>query len=173
MKIIRATKNNIDDILVIKHIARARMVGEGNHVQWSEEDGDFTKDICDFIDKNEFYLVEDNNEIVGMFAMIIGVDHTYDDIRNGKWINDDKYVTIHKIAAKYQRRHIASFILDYVKKYIKSIGIYNIRIDTYKDNKSMANFLKYHGFVYCGIISIKYDFDNVNSLRNAYQLDIR
>ena len=83
--------------------------------------------------------------------MIFGIDKTYNEI-DGKWINNDSYITIHKIASKYFQKGIASFMLNHAITTAKSNNIYNIRIDTHKDNLSMQRFLTKHDFKACGTI---------------------
>lgn len=168
MEILKATLKDLDDIRIIHQIAINYMHDENNFNQWKNNDENFINTMINYINNNNFYVVKKDNEIIGFFAMIFGIDDTYNNI-NGKWLNNESYVTIHKIAVKYHRCHIASFILDYVVKKAINNNVYNIRIDTHKDNISMNSFLKKNGFINCGIISITCDFNNFNSLRNAYQ----
>lgn len=162
-------KANILDLKQIQNlytIARKHMIEEANLTQWADEKM-FIEETESFIKQECLYVVIVDDEIVGMYALIYGIDETYNVI-NGKWINDYEYVTIHKMAVKYYRKGIASEMLEYIIKEIKLKNISNIRIDTHKDNISMNQFLLNHGFILCGVISIKNDFNNVDSLRNAY-----
>ncbi len=168
MKVYKATLNDFEDIKLIHSLAIAHMNEEKNHNQWMKNDEKFLNKMIDYIKNDEFYIVKENEETIGFFAMIFGIDITYNVIE-GKWINNDEYVTIHKIASKYYRRHIASFILSYVEETIAKKGIKNIRIDTHVDNVSMNAFLLKNGFIKCGTISITCNFEDKNSLRIAYQ----
>lgn len=162
-------KANILDLKQIKNlytIARRHMIEEGNLTQWADEEM-FIKETENFIKQECLYVVIVKDEIVGIYALIYGIDETYNVI-DGKWTNDDVYVTIHKMAVKYYRKGIASKMLEHITKEIKLKNISNIRIDTHKDNISMNKFLLNYDFIYCGVISIKNDFNNVDSLRNAY-----
>ena len=163
-----ATLNDFEDIKLIHSLAIIHMNEEENHNQWIRNDEKFLNKMIDYIQSGDFYIVKENEETIGFFAMIFGIDITYNVI-DGKWINNDEYVTIHKIASKYYRRHIASFILSYVEQTIANKGIKNIRIDTHIDNVSMNAFLLKNGFVKCGTISITCNFEDKNSLRIAYQ----
>ena len=107
-----------------------------------------------------------------LYAYIYDIEHAYDVI-DGKWLNQDKYITIHKIASKYNNKGIGGFIIKYVIDRCKNEGIYNIKIDTHKNNLSMNKFLTNKGFINCGVISLTLDFNDEYSLRNAYQLVIR
>lgn len=172
MQVYKANKHYLREIENIYHIAVDHMISENNVNQWKHNNDKFTTQIIDYIDNNNFYVVKENNEIIGFFAMIFGIDKTYNEI-DGKWINNDSYITIHKIASKYFQKGIASFMLNHAITTAKSNNIYNIRIDTHKDNISMKKFLERNGFIRCGIISITCNFNDKNSLRYAYlkQLD--
>ena len=168
MIIRKASFNDLQAIQEVYKEAVKHMIEEGNVNQWNNYNS-FEKGVIKYIDDDCFYVVENNEEIIGIFALIYGIDKTYNDIRYGNWLNNDEYVTIHKIASKYYRRHIASFILSYVEQTIANKGIKNIRIDTHIDNVSMNAFLLKNGFVKCGTISITCNFEDKNSLRIAYQ----
>lgn len=172
MNVINATYNHINDILKIYHLAVNHMKEEKNFNQWTASDEQFIDSIRKYIDNNEFYLMIENDEIVAFFAMINGIDETYN-IINGKWLNDDSYITIHKIAVKYFQRGIFSKIIEFVENQAVKTNVNNIRVDTHKDNISMNTSLKNKGFTYCGIISLNKDFNDENALRNAYHKIIK
>lgn len=160
----------LEDIIQVKEVynyAYNHMKDEGNINQWSDYIS-FEKGVINYINNDCFYVVIEENEIVGFFALIYGIDITYNDIRNGKWVNNDEYVTIHKIAVKYYQRKLASKILSYIIDKIKKENINNIRIDTHKKNISMQTFLNKNGFIHCGEISITCDFNDLPSLREAF-----
>ena len=172
MEIILAEKEDINELVNLYHIAVDHMFDENNINQWQHTEDNFINHITKYINENKFYKVVKNNEIVGFFAMIYGIDVTYNEIK-GKWINNDPYVTIHKIASKYYQQGIASEMLNYVINDAIKKGIYIVRIDTHKDNISMHKFLQKHGFINCGVISITCDFNNLSSHRNAFLKEIK
>ena len=163
--------DDLNKLMDIYDLARVRMVNEGNLTQWDNREV-FKTEIIDYINKKILYKVIENDEIVGYFAYIYDIEHAYDVI-DGKWLNQDKYITIHKIASKYNNKGIGGFIIKYVIERCKKEGIYNIKIDTHKNNLSMNKFLTNKGFINCGVISLTLDFNDEYSLRNAYQLVIR
>lgn len=163
--------DDLNKLMDIYDLARVRMVNEGNLTQWDNREV-FKTEIIDYINKKILYKVIENDEIVGYFAYIYDIEHAYDVI-DGKWLNQDKYITIHKIASKYNNKGIGGFIIKYVIDRCKNEGIYNIKIDTHKNNLSMNKFLTNKGFINCGVISLTLDFNDEYSLRNAYQLVIR
>ena len=163
--------DDLNKLMDIYDLARVRMVNEGNLTQWDNREV-FKTEIIDYINKKILYKVIENDEIVGYFAYIYDIEHAYDVI-DGKWLNQDKYITIHKIASKYNNKGIGGFIIKYVIDRCKNEGIYNIKIDTHKNNLSMNKFLTNNWFINCGVISLTLDFNDEYSLRNAYQLVIR
>ena len=170
MKICLALLEDIDKIMNIYDIVRIRMVNEGNFTQWDNRDV-FKFEVIEYIQKGLLYKVIKNDEIVGYFAYISGKDNAYSLI-DGRWLNEDEYVTIHKIASKYNNAGIGSFVIDYVINRCKNENVKNIRIDTHKNNISMNKFLINKGFIICGVISLNLNFNDIDSLRNAYQLII-
>jgi len=174
MDIKLATINDLDEIYSIFLNAIKRMNAEGNTIQWQTNDGLTMSDVSNLITSkpNECYKVLENDEIVGFFRLVKGIDETYLRI-DGKWDNEDEYVTIHKIVVRYVRRGIASYILNFIIDSIKEQSINNIRIDTHSTNRSMKAFLNDKGFKYCGVISINNDFSNLHSLREAYIYTIK
>lgn len=171
MKIEVCNLCDIDELMEIYGSARIRMINEGNFTQWDNKDV-YKSELVDYIRKKILYKVVKNDEIVGHFAYILGGDIAYSNI-DGSWLNDNEYVTIHKIASKYPKNGIASFIMNYVIDRAISEKIYDIRIDTHKNNISMNNFLQRLNFIFCGIISLNLDFNNQYQLRNAYQYNIK
>ena len=172
LSIRKAELNDLNQIKDVYNIAVKHMCDEGNINQWNDYFS-FEKGVINYINNDCFYVVTKEKEIVGMFALIYGIDITYNNIRNGKWVNNDNYVTIHKIAVKYFQMNIASYILDYIIQKIKNENIFNIRIDTHKDNISMQSFLNKKGFIHCGEISITCDFNDLPSLREAFMKELK
>lgn len=169
MEFKKATIKDTSEILNIVKIAMNHMKEE-NNPQWVDEDA-IMNSIINYINNNQYYLAIKNNEIVGIFALILTKDETYDVI-DGKWLNNEKYITIHKIAVKYHKQHIASDILNFIIDLAKEKSINNIRIDTSSLNKSMTTFLEKNNFKYCGVISITKNFNDLKSHRNAYQKEL-
>ena len=95
------------------------------------------------------YVVLDGDSLIATFSAIPGIDPTYLDIE-GEWLNDEEYVTIHKLAKGKGGTHIFEFVVDFCFRIAD-----NIRIDTHEDNAPMRHLLKKNGFSYCGIIHLK------------------
>ena len=149
MNIRLANYDDLDEIRNIFLVAKSKMVSDGNLEQWKDIDYPFCYTKED-IDKRQCYVIEnDNKELVATFVYIIGEDPTYSYIE-GKWLNNNKYGTVHRIASNNKEKHIFKTVLDYVL----SSGI-DIRIDTHKDNKRMKHLIENNGFTYCGIIYVR------------------
>ena len=146
MKVRKAQRSDLKIIEAIFVYARAYMKASGNPNQWKDNRPEMATVIHD-IDEGNFYVIEDDGQIVGCFAFIIGEDPTYKDIKNGSWLNEEPYGTIHRIASNGQSTGLFECVLDYCRPLVG-----NIRIDTHADNKIMQHLLEKCGFKYCGII---------------------
>lgn len=141
-------KTNIGDlntVLEIYSVARKFMRENGNPNQWYNGYPSEEKIVSD-ITQGVSYVVEFNNEVVGVFTFIVGNDATYEIIR-GKWLNDKPYGTIHRIASNNKTKGVMNCCLDFCKSKID-----NIKIDTHADNRIMQHLLEKNGFVKCGVI---------------------
>lgn len=147
LEIRKTTENDLDDLKRIFAYARKYMADNGNPSQWSNNRPEFSLILND-LKFNQSYVVEDEGRVVGTFALIDGIEPTYIDI-DGAWLNDDPYLTIHRIASDGTVKGIFDFVIDYVSKFNK-----DIRIDTHKDNKTMLHLIEKNGFNRCGIIIV-------------------
>ncbi|MBO7677669.1 MAG: N-acetyltransferase [Erysipelotrichaceae bacterium] len=147
MLIRRATYDDLERMKEIFSCARAYMKRSGNPTQWKDDRPGIDLVLNDIANNNS-YLVIDDEEIIGTFACIRGIEPTYLDI-DGKWLNDDEYVTIHRVASDGSRKGV----FDEIIRYCEKMNI-DIRIDTHKDNKTMIHLIEKNGFTYCGIIIV-------------------
>ena len=150
MMFIRKAKiEDLSTIMKIYRIAQDFMIETGNPTQWghsypSEEL------IKEDISKQRCYLICENDEIHGVFALFFGAEPTYQYIEKGSWLNDDAYVTIHRIASDGKVRGILKCAIRYCKRVSD-----NIKIDTHKSNIIMQNLIEKNDFQKCGIIYVK------------------
>lgn len=103
------------------------------------------------------YVLEDEGEILGTCVIIYGEEPTYSVMLEGAWLNDEPYGVIHRIAVdpEVKGKGLAYKFYEYAKEKAMEQGIYNLRIDTHEDNKSMQKWIQKCGFEYTGIICVK------------------
>lgn len=159
MHIRKAVIDDLRDIMEIYHIAQEFMIESGNPNQWGHrypsEDlirDDIANGVCCLI-------CDDDGGIHGVFALFSGDEPTYKYIEDGEWINDDGYVTIHRIAGDGKLHGL----FDCAVNYCKSLSD-NIRIDTHESNLIMQKLIERNGFRKCGRIYVA-----DGSPRMAYQ----
>ncbi len=151
MEQIQIRKANIDDlntILEIYKYAREFMKQNNNPTQWGDNHPNLDL-LKEDINKNILFVVTSNNQIHGVFAFIIGEDPTYINIENGKWLSNNEYGTIHRIASDGKIKGIFSFVVNYCYSIIP-----HLRIDTHEDNKIMQHLILKEYFKYCGNIYV-------------------
>ena len=158
MYIQKARIEDLDKIMGIYRIAQDYMIESGNPNQWGHtypsEDlikGDIENEVC--------YLIFDDDSFHGVFALFDGIEPTYEYIEDGEWLNDEEYVTLHRIASDGKVHGIFRCAIEYCK----SISD-NIRIDTHNSNETMQKLIEKNGFVKCGTIYVR-----DGSPRIAYQ----
>lgn len=150
MKIRKTREEDIGKVLEIYDSARSFMRENNNPNQW-EKSYPSEKSLREDIKKEVSYVLEDDNSnIQGTFAFIIGVEETYKYIENGSWTKDSTYGTIHRIASNGKIKNLTKICLDFCIKKIPYL-----RIDTHEDNKPMQKALKSYGFKECGIIYVR------------------
>ena len=146
MRIRVATKQDLNAVMEIYDNARAYMREQGNPTQWAGGypslelvSADIARGCC--------HVVEDEDGLAGVFYFAVEDDPTYRRIFEGKWLSDEPYAVIHRIAVAKHGCGVAKFCFDYAFARHPSI-----RIDTHRDNLPMQKALAKNGFVCCGII---------------------
>lgn len=143
-----ANMGDMPDILAVYDRARKFMSQNGNPTQWG--DGYPQENILlDDIEKQRLYVYTEDRQIEAVFVFFTGDDPTYSYIE-GKWLCDEPYGVIHRIASSGRVKGVFTACLDFCKSKTS-----HIRIDTHKDNKIMQSVLKKHGFLPCGTIYLE------------------
>jgi len=158
-KVEKAELRDLDIIYEVYANARRFMALHGNKDQW--KDSHPSKILVNqFLAEGNLYkVINDLNEILGVFAFIIGEDPTYRSIE-GEWLNDEKYGTIHALASSFKEKGILKDVVSFC-----STKISNLKIDTSIENVIMKKAIINNGFKECGIIHI-----SNGDPRIAYQL---
>lgn len=127
------------------------------------------------LDKEIVIVDEIDGVVCGCATIVLSIDQNYNQI-DGKWLNDDKYLSVHRIATKkeYLCCGVAFRLLKEVEKIALSKDIKNIKIDTHKDNKSMQALLNKLEYKLCGeIILLKRDDLKLEERKRiAYQKEL-
>ena len=164
MKVLPATSNDLSEIMLVIEKAKEIMRLNGNLNQWIN--GYPSESVIhEDIEKNQAFLVVEENEIRGYFCFVKGIDPepTYRVIKEGNWLNNAPFGVIHRLASDGTIKGIADACFNFCFNEID-----NIKVDTHRDNKIMQNYFEKIGFVFCGIINV-----SDGSERLAYQKSIK
>ncbi len=155
MKFRKATESDIDNIMGIIRQAQEYFKSQGID-QWQNNYPNYETIRDDVRNDNGYVLLKDKI-IVGSVAAILGEEKTYKDIYDGKWISNNEYLTIHRLAvdSDYKGLGLSSIILNNIEDICLNNRIFSIRIDTHEQNIPMQRFLEKNGFEYCGIIYLE------------------
>lgn len=141
MEIKKASAQDLDQIMQIYEKAKEFMRANGNAKQW--EDGYPSRELIEQ-DLDHMYLCMTGEQIACVFYYAMGEDEDYRQI-NGKWLNEEPYAVVHRVASTGIVKGAASYCLDWAYSQVP-----NIRMDTYTDNIPMQRLLEKCGFQYCG-----------------------
>ena len=142
----QASQADIPQLKEIFAFAHTFMANTGNPTQWAANypsDELLRSDIA----SGDSYVIMSNGDIAATFVLREGPDPTYDRIYDGKWLNDEPYAAIHRIASNGKVRGMMHTAMQFAKQRYR-----NIRIDTHCDNAVMQRAILKEGFKYCGII---------------------
>lgn len=140
--------HEVDAIQALYDIGYERQIQAGNLHQWAKGYPGKDRILAD-IEAGYSYVLVDNmtQEIYAVMALIPGQDPTYYKIYGGQWLNDQDYLTIHRIAASGRLKGAGKQMIQWSLAQTD-----NLRIDTHQANIPMQKVLKDLGFVYCGVI---------------------
>ena len=136
-------------LMEIYRYAQDFMIQSGNPTQWGHSYPD-PEIIKEDILAGRSLLIIEGEEIHGVFVLLEGTEPTYQRIDHGAWLNNEPYVTIHRIAGDGQIHGIFRFAADYCKGLSS-----NVRIDTHSDNIIMQKLIEQNGFQKCGIVYVR------------------
>ena len=144
MLIRKATEQDVPEVLEVFKYARKFMAEHGNPTQWGDGYPPAEFIYGDIANGTGYVFENDQGEICGYFAFIIGEDKTYLKIYDGAWLNDELYGTIHRIAGNGKGRGLLKACVEYCSQFVP-----NLRIDTHNDNIVMQNDVAKNGFTKC------------------------
>ena len=101
------------------------------------------------------YVVTENDVIIAYAAIIFGVEPAYNDIK-GRWLTNDNYVVVHRVATANSARGkgVATRLIKMVEDLCIRNNVYSIKMDTNFDNVPMLRILDKLNYTYCGEIHV-------------------
>ena len=146
----KATTSDIDSILLVTKACAKDMITKGIY-QWNEHYPNaeaFQKDI----NRNELYVLTNENDILGSIVISTFMDDEYKAIQ---WLTpSDKNMYIHRLAVHpdYQGRGFAQKLMDFAEKLALENGSRSIRLDTFSQNDRNQIFYERRGYKRLGSI---------------------
>ena len=152
-------KNSIWNII---QQAIVRRKADGSN-QWQDGYPNEQSIENDIVTDFGFVLVNEE-KIIGYCAVIINYEPAYDAIE-GKWLTNDDFVVIHRIAIdeNYLGQGLSGKIIENVEKLAKKNNIFSVKVDTNFDNFAMMKIFEKRGYQYCGEVYFR------GSARRAYE----
>lgn len=154
MNLRKTTLAEAPQVWEILQDAIAQRKKEGSQ-QWQDGYPNWQTVLHD-IEKEQSYVVEEQGKIVACAAIIFGVEPTYEHI-DGKWLSEDAYVVVHRVATaeSYKGKGLATQLFHKIEALALAHNTYSIKVDTNFDNLPMLKILEKAGYTYCGEISVR------------------
>ena len=163
-------ENEIDEVMSIINDAKGLL--KKDSLQW-QQGYPFKETMVNDIKRRELYGCYLNELLVGIVALVVGLDKNYTEIE-GKWdiAASDEDLTIHRIAVRkgYYHQKIGDYFIKLSIDYARRHNIKSIKADTHIKNIPMQMLLTNNGFTYKGIIYLKRE--EVDNGRLAYELTL-
>ncbi|WEV53577.1 N-acetyltransferase [Bifidobacterium sp. ESL0704] len=168
MRVRRASEADFEAIMRIFERARELMRNTGNPNQWGKSWPPAELIHEDIRLGRGMLLVDTEGEggaerLLAYFAMCLGAEPTYAHLTEGAWLDDDEYVTMHRLASSGLKGHSGGACMQWAAQTYK-----NVRCDTHPDNLAMQHVFEKSGYRRCGIITVS-DMGDRGNTRIVYQ----
>lgn len=154
---IESRKADVSDIAEILELisGASRFLRENNVDQW-QNDCPSEELILGDIKKGNGYVFFCDDKMCAYSMIGFYHEFDYDEIYDGKWIDDDIYAVLHRVAVAdgFRGMGIGGKIIEIATDLAKEKGKTSLRIDTHKDNLAMQRMLEKAGFTYCGRVYV-------------------
>lgn len=150
MQVRLAIVSDLMDVNSIYEEARKFMAENGNPHQWGDAAYPPLPMLINDIGESQLYVIEEDWDIKGVFALVAGDDPTYQVIEEGTWRSDAEYATLHRVAAAPGEKGIFKAAVEFAKTQYDYL-----RVDTHYDNIPMQKAIEKCGFVKCGRIYVE------------------
>lgn len=162
MTIRKAVGKDLEAVLAVYAEARSFMASHGNPTQWGTTYPSLEL-LTEDISLGRLYVgLGDDGVVHASYVFSIGLDPSYREIREGAWLNDAPYGTIHRLASDGTVSGVFASCVQFCLSQIS-----NLRADTHRDNVTMRRLLVKAGFTPCGIITLDDGTDRI-----AFQLAV-
>jgi GNAT superfamily N-acetyltransferase len=149
MTLRKATLSEVPAIWEILQQAIERRKQDGSQ-QW--QDGyPNEQSIHNDLANESGYVLTDNDQIIAYAAIIFDVEPAYTEIE-GKWLTNDEYVVVHRVATSNEviGKGVATQLFKLIEEIALDANVYSIKVDTNFDNIPMLKILAKLDYVYCG-----------------------
>lgn len=153
MEIRAAVLGDLPQMMEIYAAARQFMRETGNPDQWKDSYPEEEIVREGILEGKAFVCVAgrpeegEEGELLGTFYFAEEEDPTYQKIEEGRWLNEEPYGVVHRVAGSGKVKGFAKACFDWAGKQCN-----NLKIDTHRDNHVMQHVLEKNGFTRCGII---------------------
>lgn len=146
----KAEINDIDSVMKITKTCAKHMISKGIY-QWNEHYPN-TSAFIDDVNRNELYVLEIDNNIIGSIVLSDIMDEEYIAV---KWITkDDENLYIHRLAIhpEFQGKGHAQKLMTFAEEFAIENNYSSIRLDTFSQNKRNQKFYELRGYKRLGNI---------------------
>jgi GNAT superfamily N-acetyltransferase len=109
------------------------------------------KTLQDDLDQGNAYVLADGESVLAYAAVIFDKEPAYE-IIEGKWLSNEDYVVVHRVATSKaaKGKGLATLLFQLIEGIAADKKVYSIKVDTNFDNKPMLRILEKLGYTYCG-----------------------
>ncbi|WP_324024888.1 GNAT family N-acetyltransferase [Maribacter sp. BPC-D8] len=142
--------SQIPKILIMTDACRIAMEANGIY-QWTTDypsKAAFENDI----ERNELYVLQNDNEIVGCIVVSLFMDEEYTSVN---WLTENvNNHYIHRLAVhpNYQGKGFAQQLMDFAENFARENNAVSVRLDTFSQNKRNQKFYEQRGYTKLGNI---------------------
>ncbi|TDG35614.1 GNAT family N-acetyltransferase [Pedobacter changchengzhani] len=103
------------------------------------------------IEKNQGFVLMDDENIVGYCAILINNEPEYANLK-GEWLSNEDFVVFHRVAIDegHLGKGLAKTMMTLIEDFALENNIHSIKADTNFDNVAMLSIFEKLGYAYCG-----------------------
>ncbi|AJR03053.1 GNAT family N-acetyltransferase [Siansivirga zeaxanthinifaciens] len=140
----KAILSDIDKALLITKACAREMIH--NHIyQWNDAYPNKKAFETDF-NRDEFYVLEHNNTVIGCITISTFMDAEYHDV---PWLTpNDNNLYVHRLAVhpEHQNKGYANELMQYAETFARKNNFNSVRLDTFSQNQKNLSFYEKRGY---------------------------